>query len=531
MSTHYRLHTSYSSFSASRVSRRNYDAELQKKNLHAAIHDDEPIEYTRPPPTNRFLLTDGDPSVARMRQWQHTYREANRWQDFLTFDRERNDLLATKHPSLTLMNGDVKFIAPSSYHTMAPSFFPLCPHYGNLNCTTAECRMTPHTHRDSNKGAVYLQVNPKEFHHCPFILITTQRQMESSTDVSESSSSIRPLRAMQTVRSTRPSSSRIKLEDVPTSSPAYYRPVFNPSTPVKTEAKPERSSPPLWLSRSQARPRTQGSVTVFRGENLYSAEEAQQNKSPDQEFMKQMRNLLIGDFMKHPEHHPLADEDSPEFPAAFAAFRSEASHRARIVQYSHAHAIPFGRVIRDLTSTIGVPPSTMDRFKNHVVTCHSCGLFFTPDGFRSHLELAVRRDVNVLVCAAMPARDIVAPLAREPVELPLHQPPVAYGPGQVYAVPQTVHLHTPTGIAFLALNTCYGVPEDIWVALRSSIIICETCLLARSVPAHAAHLDQGICCHVGRHEVSVILSGKGNAKAKAEGGTMVDVTYIDSDNE
>ncbi|KAJ7481511.1 hypothetical protein FB451DRAFT_1394162 [Mycena latifolia] len=551
-------------------SQSRFNVARQAKFLSDAIHGRRPLSTT-----DEFRIENRDPPVSDMQRYQEELFEANRLEDWISFARaEDNDGAdgwrrgtAYVLPHTTLSTGVVKFTAPSGYVNLPSSFMPLCPHYGNRLRSEAECRMSIHTHLDSKLGRIYyLQVDPKRYHHCPFILLCPKRDSISSLVKPEPGQG---LRAMQTHRHRQPaaSSSRIKLEDVPTPSIKLEdtsRPAGS-SSRFKVEEFPYSSAsscsssrfkeesalrrlttpptvieipddPPARTSRhNRPRPRaispssSRGRRSALAVNCLFSPAEAERNRNPSQAFLQKIRSIFPADFSRDVHEHILADENSAEFPLEFQVYRANSEHRNRVLEHSTLTATDVGRFIRRLTSTYGVPSATFDLFKSIVLTCHCCGNFFTPNAFNAHLALENHAGQQQTICRANPLRHAVNTINIPQPNgfLPECTWPVGRRPGQIYAADFTEHLHTPTGIAFLAVNTPLGVPEDIWYALLTAVFICETCVLARTLPAHAAHLKNGVCQDIGPHDVSVILTAKGKGKALGPAGDLLNVFVVD----
>lgn len=53
---------------------------------------------------------------------------------------------------------------------------------------------------------------------------------------------------------------------------------------------------------------------------------------------------------------------------------------------------------------------------------------------------------------------------------------------------------TPFFLGLLQWNSRLGVPMDVWYLISTSVMVCDSCDLARSFPAHESHLrPDGTC--------------------------------------
>lgn len=100
------------------------------------------------------------------------------------------------------------------------------------------------------------------------------------------------------------------------------------------------------------------------------------------------------------------------------------------------------------------------------------------------------------------------------------------------APPRQEELYVPLGHALLAFNSRFGVPKDIWTAIQSAVITCESCCYARTIHAHERHLDPTtrLCSHEGRHGGFLIV-GPHTAKVRQMDGTFASAPIVVDDDE
>ncbi|KAJ7243428.1 hypothetical protein B0H12DRAFT_1074018 [Mycena haematopus] len=489
-------------------------------------------------PGRRFDIRDQDPSAADLRIYQQQLADSNSTGELLTFRHKQSGWHA--HPYPCHSKQDIKR-KPSDFCDLPDTCLPLCPHAANPLRTEDECRMRPHTHRHKSAGVVhYLQV-PPEMHACSFIAVLkdhssavikkeevkeeTITPVKEETTVTPSISRIQrkrelkwestliktevlgnPLRAMSSRRS-KParavSAPRLKREyallSMDSSSPALAGPssaVAGPSyAPIIIDDDDipglVRSSPtPMEWPKAR---RLHGARTP--GLTTYTAAEAEANLVGDQYLRELIRGRTTEILASHDFNRNVwLQEAAGDFPLRLSAYRPGSSLALRITAASDFAATPVGVFISALANTHGVLGLSFDHLLNLLRACYGCGHHFTPAGFNHHLV----RDGNDFRCGNHPGRAVVGRVGgSKPYEAllqPRPYPRPAGGQDERERVRYNdFDLTTALGLALSALNTKLGLPDDIWEAVRSGIVVCDDCACVRSVHAHLDHLRGGTC--------------------------------------
>ncbi|KAJ6558179.1 hypothetical protein B0H19DRAFT_1150255 [Mycena capillaripes] len=211
--------------------------------------------------------------------------------------------------------------------------------------------------------------------------------------------------------------------------------------------------------------------------------------------------------------HLLIDDMSALFPTRMLRYRNGNPFANRILAACDFTTTETGLFIRALSRSHGVPSLTYDLFCALLVTCIGCMNHFTVDAYNAHLlDLPTKT-----TCRNNPDHpevqrfDVAVP--RE--TLPGRQFPPGRAPGQIHAAPFAEFTYTAVGIALLALNTQFGLPDDIWRAVRSTIVPCSNCCFMRTIHGHVHHAPNSKCNDVGTQHPSIILTGGGMGKVRA----------------
>lgn len=72
----------------------------------------------------------------------------------------------------------------------------------------------------------------------------------------------------------------------------------------------------------------------------------------------------------------------------------------------------------------------------------------------------------------------------------------------------TEFLESPIGAAFLEWNSRVGVPRDVWCAIITAYIRCNTCRVCRSFNGDIAHRDAQLNCNdAGQAALPAVIAG------------------------
>ncbi|KAF9029446.1 hypothetical protein BDZ89DRAFT_1038518 [Hymenopellis radicata] len=132
-----------------------------------------------------------------------------------------------------------------------------------------------------------------------------------------------------------------------------------------------------------------------------------------------------------------------------------------------------GVALRDLNTSLGLPPQTFDRIRAANVVCKACKCAFSSEGYHGHIEHGS--------CTNWPV------FMHE--ELVLRTFPDGLRGDQIQA---DEFLDHPIGLAMMSWNSRLGVPQDVWHLIFTACIQCPTCRLVRSPSAYVAHLESGV---------------------------------------
>ncbi|KAJ7629274.1 hypothetical protein DFH06DRAFT_1338558 [Mycena polygramma] len=446
------------------------------------------------PPSRAAHIEDQDPPHNVLARMQRELAESNTSRTLLTIVNKTD----AGCPSNTTTNF-LTYLAPSGFMKLPLDALPVCAHYLNPLRTLAECRMKCRTHKVAATGKTYhyLQV-PEENHRCSFIIVLRPRDR-----VTLFPDTPKRHRAIKDEEDDMPKRKRaIKDED---DTPKRKRAIKDEEDEQRTSgssnahaidlaAEEDLVSPPRSQPQAPHRRRPVGP---------YTGAEARLNLTGDSAFLSfvGMQQAVYNEkkdaskiFWKldGPYGRLFIDED---FPARTRPYSSGFDLAKRIALAGQLGPPVVAKFIADLATTDGVSATAFENFMDMLRVCHGCGGHFTPPGFNAHL---IGVD-DFYHCNNHPSFPIVSCVASvpygqllRPAVIPLGRPP-----GRRVAPYVEFGLVSALGIALSALNTVFGLPDDVFQAVRLGLIPCAQCLRHRTVHAHLEHFVHGVCGDVG----------------------------------
>ncbi|KAJ6617033.1 hypothetical protein B0H10DRAFT_1948714 [Mycena sp. CBHHK59/15] len=157
------------------------------------------------------------------------------------------------------------------------------------------------------------------------------------------------------------------------------------------------------------------------------------------------------------------------------------------------------QMLSQLNSTMGLPKPTFICLLLQNLECPSCLCCFSVEGYHEHRKLEL--------CSNTPDFHFIPELypELEGIALPNH----------------TDKINTIVGRAWIAWNSCQGVPKDIWALISTAFTHCCHCDLIHTFVGDYVHRDENhICLDVGQGIASTIANGVGG-KSFADGAVVV----------
>ncbi|KAJ7127688.1 hypothetical protein C8R44DRAFT_873502 [Mycena epipterygia] len=407
-----------------------------------------------------FILTDYDIPSSQLAALKTDLHRYNSQHVMVSYSRSERRWAPWPRPSRSNNSGQTTWVAASGYGRVRNLLPIFCPHAANPLRKDKECTMTFHTTKAPNGGVVsYYQV-PKTYHACPFIVfIPDVDQPEGHVKTEEATTS-----SVKTERAVTPVSLL--------SSPGSYRDyLYEPSSSQTSNSTDTSDLVPD--TRIKPRPLHRNSSPVSR----FPLIEAQIRRSPDLDFMDHILELAkTGLYKRDWLKHPLSGRD--ELPAMFRPYdrRFNSAFVLKIFDSARFLKTGLGHAVRELNSTLGLPLSTFRRLLQMGYYCPGCSAIFSLEGHNAHII-----DGR---CGNHPEHLEDHPSIS--IDLPLRE---HTGDPEAY----TEHFNNVIGTVYLAFNSHFGVPEDVWNITTTAHILCDCCALVRTFPAHAAHLVDGEC--------------------------------------
>ncbi|KAJ6611917.1 hypothetical protein B0H10DRAFT_1952699 [Mycena sp. CBHHK59/15] len=226
---------------------------------------------------------------------------------------------------------------------------------------------------------------------------------------------------------------------------------------------------------------------------------AETRGSPNNTFVLNIyNNHEAGLYKTHPEQHPvhqspLADMLLPYHPAVSIC---------QIADCMQNMTTPTGLIIRQFTSTTGIPYITCLHLQKDNYPCLACNCMYPLMGHQQHRHRSGRCTNNV---------DLPMIEEQDP---PLDEFPFlkfrSYPADAKIPSPQEF-LNTLVGRAFVEWHSKIGVPQDVWAAIITAYVRFQHCDLECSFEADKAHRNEGgECQDIGQEQTSSILKGKGH---------------------
>jgi hypothetical protein len=207
------------------------------------------------------------------------------------------------------------------------------------------------------------------------------------------------------------------------------------------------------------------------------------------------------------------------FPTRLRPYSSGGNLANRIQMAGPVGPAPVTNFLFALATTHSVLGSSYTNFFNLLRVCQCCGGHFTRAAYERHLGV----DGNHHVCLNHPSKAIgalISPTASISILPYLKVPWLASVPYGELLLPrftaigsQPLPSHTSRtrpsapyrefgsltalGIALYALNTPFGLPDNIFEAVRIGLVACGGCGMIRTIHAHIAHRPGGLCSDPG----------------------------------
>ncbi|KAJ6606281.1 hypothetical protein DFH09DRAFT_1067149 [Mycena vulgaris] len=481
------------------------------------VFDDGPAP--RHTATPRFTIADWDPDAATLNELQAQLATSNRLGQTQTYSLAKDTWVDYHYPFKKDLLGEKEYLRPSTLRNKPRELMPLCPHGANNRRQLADCYMTLHTHQHPERGRLwYFQATG---HQCSFLMPCPDNP---------ASSLALPAPSVDT-KLTVDSQSDMHTMQVTHQQHLRRRPQIKPEDDVKPSVKREPSSSSPWASSSASSSALSSSASSFsrprprplahprppRQVSRFSDEQANRNLHPHPDFITKVDHAIESGVAKvDARKHFLFDERAPDYPAEFLPFADQNSvSKVGAILDATESSTHIGKFLSSLSSTYGAATTSYRNLLSTLAVCTCCGSFFTIAGYHLHLEFSASG--NEYVCSNHPNRDPVSPLSR-----------VAVGdfvstlkPRTKARTPFLTFEFNPLGMAWMALNSPFGLPETILEAVKSAMVTCDTCTFTRTLHAHEAHLgDSRECTDVAEDDLSVIITSRSKGKALQSDGTF-----------
>ncbi|KAJ7164378.1 hypothetical protein C8R46DRAFT_1278623 [Mycena filopes] len=186
-----------------------------------------------------------------------------------------------------------------------------------------------------------------------------------------------------------------------------------------------------------------------------------QRSCPDYELITMMLELEDNGFYKmNPEEHP-AYSAMTRTPAILLPYHPTTA-RGRLADKMHNMTLPYGRVICDFMSTVGISREALFHLCSQSLLCAGCACWYSIEGYHTHRALAA----TGYVCTG--SQDLPMIPSRHP---PMESVPSlrfrTYPSGATIPIRQDF-LDSTIGRAFVDWNSRVGIPQDVWTMITTA---------------------------------------------------------------